>query len=161
MLGPWGAGHAFDVLGGKAVVVDNFGAMEGRALFDEAAGLLLSPREERVAEYCRRNRVRFVVVENPSAASQVARTLEIPEALYSRRLPGAAGEKPLLAPTRLLEASFWWRAYFGEGPAPASGSPPPPRFRFFRLVYPDPARFGDRLPTESGGLQVWEFAPGP
>lgn len=160
VLGPWWAGHAFDVLGARPVVVDNFGAMEGRFLFEEAAGLLLSPREETVADYCRRNHVRFVVVENPSAASQIARTLEIPVSLYSRRLPGAAGEKSILAPTRLLEASFWWRAYFGAGPVSESPSPSL-RFRFFRLVYPDPARFGDRLPSGSSGLQVWEFAGGP
>jgi Uncharacterized membrane protein, required for N-linked glycosylation len=158
VLGPWWAGHAFDVLGTQPVIVDNFGAAAGRHMFDEAVGLLLSPREETVARYCRDHGVRFLVVENPSAASQIARTLELPVSLYSRQVPAAAGGKALLAPTRLLEASFWWRAYFGAGPASESPAPAS-RFLHFRLVYPDPSRFGDRLPTESSGLQVWEFLP--
>ncbi len=158
VLGPWWAGHAFDVLGTQPVIVDNFGVAAGRHMFDEAVGLLLSPREETVARYCRDHGVRFLVVENPSAASQIARTLELPVSLYSRQVPAATGEKALLAPTRLLEASFWWRAYFGAGPASESPGQPS-RFLHFRLVYPDPSRFGDRLPPESSGLQVWEFLP--
>ena len=157
VLGPWWAGHAFDVLGAHPVIVDNFGAAEGRPLFDEAVGLLLSPREETVAHYCRNNGVRFVVIENPiSAMMQTARMLEIPVSLYLAPVTVRPGGKPSYTPTRLLKASFWWRAYLGPEALSVASEPPSP-FRHFRLLYPDPARFGDRLPSGSRALQVWEF----
>jgi len=158
VLGPWWAGHALDVLGAHPVVVDNFGAAEGRPLFDEAVGLLLSPREETVARYCRDHGVRFLVIENPAdAVESTARMLEVPVSLYVEAVTSSGG-KLVWYPTRLLKASFWWRAYRGSEPASGSSMPLPP-FRFFRLRYPDPARFGDRLPVTSQALQIWEFVP--
>jgi len=159
VLAPWWAGHAFDVVSGRPVVLDNFGAMEGRALFDEAIGLPLSPREETVARYCRDHGVRFVAIENPvGAVLQTARMLEVPVSFYLKPVSTPAGGKPSYSPTRLLQASFWWRAYLGGELRPGD-SQPGPRFRHFRLLYPDPSRFGDRLPPGSRALQVWEFLP--
>ena len=155
VLAPWWAGHAFDVLGVHPVVVDNFGAMEGRALFDEAVGLLFSPREETVARYCREHGVRFVVVENPTVSvMQTARIIEAPVSLYLTPASPTVAGKLAYSPTRLLTASFWWRAYLGGD---SDGTSPP--FRSFRLRYPDPARFGYRLPATSRALQIWEFLP--
>ncbi|HKF44299.1 MAG TPA: hypothetical protein VKG01_14445 [Thermoanaerobaculia bacterium] len=162
VLGPWWAGNAFDVLGSRPTVVDNFGAAAGRNLFDEAIVLPLSPREETVARYCREHGVRFLVLENPvAAAGQTVEMLRLPVSLYLRPEKGtASGERPDYAPTRLLRASFWWRAYLGQEGEAAAAPPASPRFRSFRLVYPDAARFGDRLPMSSRALQVWEFLPG-
>jgi asparagine N-glycosylation enzyme membrane subunit Stt3 len=65
VLAPWSYGHLFDVTGAHAVVVDNFGSMPGAAEFERAYAALTS-REERLAAYCRRNRVRYVVLEPPA-----------------------------------------------------------------------------------------------
>lgn len=159
VLAPWWTGHAFDAVGGRPVILDNFGAMEGRALFNEAIGLLLSPREETVARYCSDHGVRFVAVENPvGSVLQTARMLEVPISLYLSRVPTPEGSKPSYSATRLFKASFWWRAYLGPEPGPGNAPPPPP-FRRFRLLYPDPSRFGGRLSSGSRALQIWEFLP--
>jgi asparagine N-glycosylation enzyme membrane subunit Stt3 len=158
VLAPWWAGHVFDVVGARPVIVDNFGAAEGRRLFDEAVGLLLSPREETVERYCRDHGVRFVAIENPiGAVPQTARMLDLPVSLYFAPVAAPAGGRPLYSPTHLLRESFWWRAYLGSESPPRSepGSP----FRHFRLLYPDPARYGDRLPYGSHALQIWELLP--
>jgi len=95
------------------------------------------------------------------AAGQTVEMLRLPVSLYLRPEKGtASGERPDYAPTRLLRASFWWRAYLGQEGEAAAAPPASPRFRSFRLVYPDAARFGDRLPMSSRALQVWEFLPG-
>jgi hypothetical protein len=64
VLAPWSYGHLFDVTGAHPVVVDNFGSMPDAAEFERAYAALTS-REERLAAYCRRNRVRYVVIEAP------------------------------------------------------------------------------------------------
>lgn len=157
-LAPWWAGHVFDVVGAHPVIVDNFGAAEGRQLFDDAVGILLSPREEAVERYCRDHGIRFVAIENPiGAVPPTARMLELPVSLYFTPVAAPTGGRPLFAPTPLLRASFWWRAYLG--PESPSRSEPGSPFRRFRLLYPDPARFGDRLPYGSHALQIWEVLP--
>jgi hypothetical protein len=58
VLAPWEMGHALDVLGGHAVVIDNFGSMPDPALFD-AANAALAGRD--LARFCREHQVRYVI----------------------------------------------------------------------------------------------------
>ena len=157
VLGPWSWGHLFDVVGERPVLVDNFGPLIERVEGNAALAAPLLPGEERLAEFCRRAGVRFVVLENPlRTLSGVLVTVGQDEALYLR--PGAAAGKPPTF-TRLAQASFWWRAYFDQGRArPEAGRWGRP-FRSFRLVWADKENSGDPAPFSGPAMQIWEFVP--
>jgi asparagine N-glycosylation enzyme membrane subunit Stt3 len=58
VLAPWSMGHALDVIGGHAVIIDNFGSMPDPALFD-AANAALAGRD--LEKFCREHKVRYVI----------------------------------------------------------------------------------------------------
>jgi len=60
VLAPWYMGHAIDVIGHHAVVIDNFGTMPDSTRFELANEALDNPRIVRA--YCRMNHVRYVVM---------------------------------------------------------------------------------------------------
>lgn len=59
VLAPWYMGHAIDVFGHHAVVIDNFGTMPDATRFDLANEALANPRLLRA--YCKLHNVRYVV----------------------------------------------------------------------------------------------------
>lgn len=144
VLGPWSWGHLLHIAGGHPVVIDNFGAMPGRTTFENAVTTMLLTKEESLAAFCRATGVRFLVIDNPYLFGRSAvEILELNrQAFYSDRQPGPP------RPTRLLERSFWWRAYFEPGP-----------FRLFRLIYSDPAGAGAPAPWDGPAVKVLEFLP--
>jgi hypothetical protein len=60
VLAPWYMGHAIDVFGHHAVVIDNFGTMPDATRFELATEALENPRIIRA--YCKLNHVRYVVM---------------------------------------------------------------------------------------------------
>jgi hypothetical protein len=58
VLAPWSMGHALDVLGHHAVIIDNFGSMPDPALFDAANAALAGYDLEK---FCREHKVRYVI----------------------------------------------------------------------------------------------------
>ena len=58
VLAPWSVGHLLDVVGGHAVIIDNFGSMPDEGLFD-AANAALAGRD--LQKFCREHRVRYVI----------------------------------------------------------------------------------------------------
>ena len=60
VLAPWYMGHAIDVFGHHAVVIDNFGSMPDPERFELASEALANPRIVRA--YCRMNGIRYVVM---------------------------------------------------------------------------------------------------
>ncbi|MEK6376162.1 MAG: STT3 domain-containing protein [Acidobacteriota bacterium] len=58
VLAPWSMGHAIDVLGRHAVIIDNFGSMPDPALF-EAANAALAGKD--LEKFCREHNVRYVI----------------------------------------------------------------------------------------------------
>lgn len=94
VLAPWSLGHAIDVEGRHAVVIDNFGTMPDAALFNQAQKALLSRDETTLARYCDANGVRYLVLEAP--------------------IFGIASANAILGTTRAPESTWWWRVWRGE-----------------------------------------------
>ena len=150
VLGPWSWGHLFNVVGGRGVLVDNFGTMGGQTHFENASAATLATRERALADYCVDRGVRYVVLQDP-----------LPyfgnHAEWSG-LPRSAFEKPASAPgtasstTPLMRATFWWRAYFEGGRARPGTGPGNAAFRRFRRVRVE------RQPSDiRSAVQVWEL----
>jgi asparagine N-glycosylation enzyme membrane subunit Stt3 len=155
VLSSWSWGHAFHVAGGRPVVVDNFGASIGQTDFQNALGIVLSPREEAVAAWCRENRVRFIALENPLANLTVqAEAIGMSPSLFVRT---DAGGPPQITPR--MRFSFWWRAYFDRGAAVREPRREAAAFRHFRLLYADASTSGT---GRFGGpaVQIWELSDG-
>ncbi len=139
VLAPWSWGHLFDVVGGRPVLVDNFGAAIGRTEFDDALGILLSPSAGAVAGFLERSGARFLVLDDPRAGMALrAAEAGFPAADYPAEGP----------PTPLMRGSFWWRAYFAQGEAPRIGA--------FRRIAVIPEREGV-APEARGAVQIWEL----
>lgn len=132
VLAPWSMGHAIDVIGGRPVIVDNFGTMSNDVEFDRAQDAFLALDEESLARYCRGAKVRFVVVDNPLFGLQgTAANL------------GLDAEK--FRATRLAAATWWWRAYYRRAS------------RNFRLIYADPQPSWQGTPMFRGpAIMIWE-----
>jgi hypothetical protein len=154
VLGPWSWGHVFDVVGGRAVVLDNFGTWIGERDYGEAVGVLLATREERLAEYCRRTGVAFVVFDNPLfGLPNAARSIGLAPGFYQREGPPGGAARV----TRLAQATVWWRAYFDRGRAhPERGLAGAP-LRLFSPVYEDPERSWQPEPYRGSAMVVWRF----
>jgi oligosaccharyl transferase STT3 subunit len=151
VLAPWSWGHLFNVLAGRGVLIDNFGVMGGRIKFENARGIILSPREKAVADYCRWNGVRFVILQDPIPYfGGHAQTSGFPRSAFERPGPGST---PL--PTRLMTSTFWWRAYFEQGREQSGKGPAGSAFRFFRLAGVERERPTDVRPA----VQIWEYRP--
>lgn len=140
VLGPWSWGHLLGFASGHPVVIDNFGAALGRPLFEDALSVLLQCRDEHVARWCASHGVRFLVLENPAYFARSAERM-----LGSAGLYDASG-----APTRRLQATFWWRAFFATGERPELDG--------FRRLYSDSLRYGGAF--EGPAVEVWELVPG-
>nr|MDQ5870633.1 hypothetical protein [Acidobacteriota bacterium] len=105
VLGPWSWGHLFNVVGGRGVLLDNFGTMGGQALFEYGSAATLAARERTVADFCLDRGVRYVVLQDPLPyfANHAERS----------GFPRSAFEKPASTPgtvssaTRLMKATFW------------------------------------------------------
>jgi asparagine N-glycosylation enzyme membrane subunit Stt3 len=153
VLGPWDWGHLFDVVGGRAVLLDNFGASIGRTDFENATGITLATREKSVAAYCAAHGVRFVVLRNPQPFyPALAEASGFPRHAFLTH--AAASSRPM--PTPLMRSTFWWRAYFEGGrERPGRGSAGA-AFADFRLVRveaePERSNIGS-------AVQIWQFAP--
>lgn len=60
VLAPWYLGHAIDVFGRHAVVIDNFGSMPDARRFEIANDALTNRHHDQLLDYCRRNGVRYL-----------------------------------------------------------------------------------------------------
>ena len=153
VLGPWDWGHLFDVVGGRAVLLDNFGTMGGRIDFENATGILFATRERSVADYCAVQGVRFVVLQDPLPYFAARAEMSgFPRSAFEGR--SASPRSPV--PTRLMRSTFWWRAYFEGGKERSGTGPAGAAFRDFRLLRVE------REPTRSeirSAVQIWQFAP--
>jgi hypothetical protein len=98
VLAPWSFGHAIDVIGGKPVVIDNFGSMPDEIVFNNANDALLTTHPETLIAYCRSRSISYVVLPDPE-----------------RHLPGVAAAAGLdrnsYASTALARRTVWWRLY--------------------------------------------------
>ena len=67
VLAPWSMGHCLDVIGEHAVVIDNFGSMPDRGVFDRANAALASSDP---TAYCRQIGVRYVIRGKPLSIAE-------------------------------------------------------------------------------------------
>jgi hypothetical protein len=65
VLGPWSWGHLFNVVGGRGVLLDNFGTAGGQTEFENGTAATLATREEFVSDFCSERGVRFIVLQDP------------------------------------------------------------------------------------------------
>jgi hypothetical protein len=105
VLAPWHAGHAIDVFGRHAVVIDNFGSMPDSQTFAEANGALIETSPSRLAAWCHAHGIRYLALTNPD--------LHLPAAAAARGL-----DPTLYARTPLARETVWSRLWRG---APIAG----------------------------------------
>jgi hypothetical protein len=101
VLAPWHAGHAIDVFGGHAVVIDNFGSMPGAQLFAEANAALIETSPPALRVWCRSRGVRYLALLDPD--------LHLPAAAACRGLDAQAYRR-----TPLARRTVWSRLWRGE-----------------------------------------------
>ena len=107
VLAPWSYGHILNVMGERAVVLDNFGTMPDPAAFQAAHRILLAHDEGRIAAFCDRHDIRYIVLENPLKGLMLyPQYAGLPEEIFRR------GRQP----TRYAMSLWYPRAYFGTGP---------------------------------------------
>ena len=94
VLCPWSMGHAADVIGRHAVLIDNFGTMPDAALFERAHEALLAPDEKSMLDDLDGVGVRYLILEEPSAGIRSANTI--------------------LGTHHDSRTTFWWRLWRGE-----------------------------------------------
>jgi hypothetical protein len=97
-LAPWHLGHAIDVFGRHAVVIDNFGSMPDEMRFTTANDALIQLHPDELARYCARNHVKYLALDQPghvAAAAQCAGMRDYPR-------------------TRLAPRTVWARLWRGE-----------------------------------------------
>jgi asparagine N-glycosylation enzyme membrane subunit Stt3 len=96
VLGPWSLGHAIDVEGRHAVVIDNFGTMPDAHAFERAEDALLSHHEATLARFCDDYGVRYLVLEQPTF--------------------GVASANAITGTQRTMESTWWWWVWNGKQP---------------------------------------------
>jgi asparagine N-glycosylation enzyme membrane subunit Stt3 len=96
VLAPWSLGHAIDVEGQHAVIIDNFGTMPDAHAFERAHDALLSHQEATLARFCDTYGVRYLILEQPRF--------------------GIASANAILGTDRAPESTWWWRMWHGERP---------------------------------------------
>lgn len=99
LLAPWSFGHLLDVVGERAVVVDNFGTMPSEITFARAYDAFLLKNEDSLARYCDAGGIRFIAYEHPLGMRGAATLAGLDPNLYTN--------------TKLARATVWWRAYYG------------------------------------------------
>jgi len=156
VLAPWSWGHLFDVVGGRGVILDNFGTMGGRTDFENGTAITLSARERAVADYCARHGVRFLVLPDPLPYLPAQAEMSgLPRSAFERPAAGSGSEPSL---TALARSTFWWRAYFEGGREQSGRGPAGAAFRDFRLVR---VEFPPEASELRSAVQVWEFLRRP
>lgn len=152
VLGPWSWGHLFNVVGGRGVLLDNFGTVGGQTEFENATAATLATREDFVADFCATRGVRFVVLQDPLPYfGSHAEMSGFPRAAYERT-SAVRGTEP--SATALMKSTFWWRAYFEEGRARPGTGEAGARFRRFRLARVEM----EPLPSDiRSTVQIWEL----
>lgn len=152
VLPPWSWGHLFNVVAGRRVLVDNFGSASAPTEFENSTSILFVTREKMLADFCSRYGVRFLVFDDPLPyfAARVDMS-GLRRSAYED--PVGSGE-----PTRLMRATFWWRAYFEGGRARSDLGPAGAPFSRFRLVRVETEPESSRRPT---AVQIWEALPEP
>jgi hypothetical protein len=101
VLAPWHAGHAIDVFGRHAVVIDNFGSMPGAQLFAEANASLIETSPTALRGWCRSRGVRYLALLDPD--------LHLPAAAACRGLDARTYRR-----TPLAHRTVWSRLWHGE-----------------------------------------------
>ncbi|HXA19743.1 MAG TPA: hypothetical protein VN380_22360 [Thermoanaerobaculia bacterium] len=96
ILAPWSMGHAIDVEGRHAVVIDNFGTMPDVNTFERAQEALLAHDETMLARYCDAAGVRYLILEQPRF--------------------GIASANAILGTERAPESTWWWHVWRGDRP---------------------------------------------
>jgi hypothetical protein len=158
VLAPWSMGHMLDVIGGRPVIVDNFGSMPDPVDFARAHDALLAKDEATLAGYCDAAGIRWIVLANP--------IYNIPEAAAVNAIDpkqyielGPNQEATRIA--RSAQATVWWRAYYFRGEArPMQGMFGLPLTRF-RPVYSDPQPAWQGTAMYNGpAVMIWERVKG-
>jgi asparagine N-glycosylation enzyme membrane subunit Stt3 len=104
VLAPWSFGHVINVIGGSPAILDNFGTSQSAAEFREAHEILLAADEEKLAAYCRRNNIRYVVLEPPPVGIiDTALTIGLPFEAF-------VADNQKLTPR--TERTWYWRAWW-------------------------------------------------
>lgn len=114
VLCPWSMGHAADVIGHHAVVIDNFGTMPDAALFERAHATLLAAEEPALIRDLDALGVRYLILEEPVA--------------------GIRSANAILGTHRDPRTTFWWRVWRGETPRRLSCIWQEPALRVYRLA---------------------------
>jgi len=96
VLGPWSMGHAIDVEGHHAVIIDNFGTMPDANTFERAQEALLARDEATLARYCDAAGVRYLILEQPRF--------------------GIASANAILGTQQAAQTTWWWHVWRGEKP---------------------------------------------
>ncbi|MDP9360877.1 MAG: hypothetical protein M3P29_05430, partial [Acidobacteriota bacterium] len=96
VLAPWSLGHAIDVEGHHAVVIDNFGTMPDASTFERAHDAFLARDEATLARYCDATGVRYLILDSPTF--------------------GVASANAILGTQRPPRSTWWWHVYHGEEP---------------------------------------------
>jgi asparagine N-glycosylation enzyme membrane subunit Stt3 len=96
VLAPWSLGHAIDVEGHHAVVIDNFGTMPGAGTFERAHEAFLASDETTLARYCDASGVRYLILDSPTF--------------------GIASANAILGTQRNSQSTWWWHVYHGQEP---------------------------------------------
>ena len=152
VLGPWSWGHLFNVVGGRGVLLDNFGTVGGQTEFENATSATLATRERNVADFCAERGVKFVVLQDPLPYfGSHAEMSGFPRTAYER----AGVERGTEASaTPLMKSTFWWRAYFEGGRERPGRGEAGARFRRFRLARTEM----EPLPSDiRSTVQIWEL----
>jgi asparagine N-glycosylation enzyme membrane subunit Stt3 len=158
VLAPWSMGHLLDVIGGRPVIIDNFGSMPDPGGFHRAHDALLEKDEAALAAYCDAGNIRWLVFANP--------IYELPEAAAVNAIDpeqyiemGASHEAVRIA--RLAQATVWWRAYYFGGAARPQQGMFGRQLTHFRAVYADPQPAWQGTAMYNGpALVVWERVKG-
>ena len=114
VLCPWSMGHAVDVIGHHAVVIDNFGTMPDAAAFLRAHEALLAPDEKTLVRYLDQSEVRYLILEEP--------------------LAGIRSANAILGTHRDPHTTFWWRVWRGENPRSLTCIWREPTLRIYRVT---------------------------
>jgi asparagine N-glycosylation enzyme membrane subunit Stt3 len=104
VLAPWSMGHLLDVVGGRPVIVDNFGSMPDAIDFARANDALLTKDERTLARYCDENAIRWVVFTEPLGG--IAEAAAVNDLDQTRYVDGKQARP-------LARATCWWRAIHG------------------------------------------------
>jgi asparagine N-glycosylation enzyme membrane subunit Stt3 len=93
VLAPWSYGHMLDVIGDQRVVIDNFGSMPDRELFERANEILASTNANEAGEYFDRNEIRYLVTQNPRVEQGFRRVGQFGEVVVLERLSARAATR--------------------------------------------------------------------